>query len=152
MTPRSRTKRPRAILKRWFPPVAWAGIIFLFSTERFSAPHTSRLLAFFLSWLFPSLTVQGIDLIHLLLRKFGHFGEYCIFAVLLMRALRGEEEVSARRCAVWTMAITLAYAASDELHQSFVVGRTGAVNDIMIDFLGGLCGALWMFWRYGRAK
>lgn len=34
------------------------------------------------------------------------------------------------------LAIVLAYAISDELHQRFVPGRTGTAIDVLIDLLG----------------
>ena len=36
--------------------------------------------------------------------------------------------------------ICLLYAASDEIHQLFVPGRSGEVRDVMIDFSGAVLG------------
>jgi VanZ family protein len=42
--------------------------------------------------------------------------------------------------------ITLAYAVSDEWHQSFVEGRHGAASDVAIDAAGvGIAVALWAY-------
>jgi len=92
-------------------------------------------------------------MIHLLLRKFGHFSEYFIFSVLLMNALKGDDNGwSMRRSAFWALVIVLAYAASDELHQSFVVSRSATLKDVLIDFTGGLCGTIWTFRRRARRR
>ncbi len=48
--------------------------------------------------------------------------------------------------------ICLIYAATDELHQGFVDGRSPKVMDVIIDTIGGLAGAgviivLWIIFR-----
>jgi VanZ family protein len=40
----------------------------------------------------------------------------------------------------WALALTVAYAASDEVHQLFVRGRHGSPVDVAIDALGALIG------------
>ena len=37
------------------------------------------------------------------------------------------------------------YAASDEIHQSFVPGRGPAVTDVLLDSAGALCGILFIW-------
>jgi len=68
--------------------LVWMIVIFIFSTDSFSSARTTPIIAPFLSSLFPSLTEAHIENIGLLLRKLGHWSEYFILAVLLMRALR----------------------------------------------------------------
>ena len=53
-----------------------------------------------------------------LLRKLAHMAEFGLLWWLWLRALRGR--------AVLAAAIALAYAVSDELHQTFVDGRHGS--------------------------
>jgi VanZ family protein len=60
--------------------------------------------------------------------------------------------VGERRPALAT-ALGLAYAVSDEWHQSFVAGRNGTVTDLAIDALGmGLAAAAWIWLRSSRAR
>ena len=40
--------------------------------------------------------------------------------------------------------ISVLYAASDELHQSFVPGRTASTGDVLVDALG--VGLAWLGW------
>ena len=49
----------------------------------------------------------------------------------------------------WGVLAALAYAASDEIHQSFVPGRVASVQDFAADGLGILTsvGLLLLFWR-----
>ncbi len=62
--------------------------------------------------------------------------EYAVLAVLLVRALGREAPV---------LALGVLYAASDELHQSFVRGRHASPIDVAIDTVGLLIGLL--VWR-----
>ena len=74
-----------------------------------------------------------------LLRKLAHMAEFGLLWWLWLRALGGTPGAALAACA-----ITLAYAASDELHQSFVDGRHGTPVDWAIDAAGvGIAVALW---------
>ena len=121
----------------------WMIVIFIFSTDSFSSARTTPIIAPFLSSLFPSLTEAHIENIGLLLRKLGHWSEYFILAVLLMRALRAEfPGPSAKRRMIWSVAFSVIYAISDELHQSFVPSRSASAVDVSIDAIGAICGTL----------
>lgn len=41
---------------------------------------------------------------------------------------------------IYTLFVVLLYAVGDEFHQLYVEGRTGRVEDIIIDFIGGSIG------------
>ena len=75
----------------------------------------------------------GLDFV---VRKLGHMGVFGILALLLWRALTGT--TAWRRPWVWAFALTILYAASDELHQGFVVARHLSVLDVGIDAAGAL--------------
>jgi hypothetical protein len=79
----------------------------------------------------------------LVLRKLGHMA---VFGGLLLAWWWA----AGPRAAV---AITLAWAILDELHQSGVPGRHGAFSDVAIDALGmGVASALAVWWlRRGRS-
>ena len=61
-----------------------------------------------------------------LLRKGAHVCEYLILTLLLRRATTPAAAAL----------IALAYAASDEWHQTFVPGREGTPRDVAIDGIG----------------
>jgi VanZ family protein len=65
------------------------------------------------------------------LRKIAHAAEYAVLGALLVRALGRE---------LPAVAIGIAYAVTDEVHQSFVAGRNGAVVDVLVDAVGVLLG------------
>src|SRR4051794_8842241 len=119
------------------PAVAWMVLIFAGSSDVLSAEHTSRFLIPFLLWLKPTMSYQTIATIHLLMRKAGHITEYAILAAFLWRALRGTcTALSRRMISLWTFVMAAAFAASDELHQSFVPSRTATLHDAFIDWIG----------------
>jgi VanZ family protein len=99
----------------WLPVVAWAALIFAFS----SIPNLGTDLG---TWDF-------------VLRKIAHVAEYAVLGVLLVRATR-HVGIS--------FALGVLYAASDEYHQTFVRGRHGSPIDVAIDAVGLAIGiALW---------
>jgi VanZ family protein len=100
----------RALLL-WLPVIAWAALIFTLS----SIPHLGT----------------GLGGWDLLLRKLAHAAEYAVLGLLLLRALGRE---------LPAVAIGIAYAVTDEVHQTFVSGRHGAAYDVLIDTAGVLLG------------
>jgi VanZ family protein len=97
----------------WLPVFAWAAVIFAFSS-------------------IPSLS-SGLGAWDTVLRKGAHITEYAILGALLYRAL-GREALA--------LAVGIAYAATDELHQHFVRGRHASPIDVGIDALGVALGML----------
>lgn len=65
-------------------------------------------------------------------RKLGHVTGYLLLALAWMWAL----EPYLRRPILPGALLALAYACSDEYHQTFVDGRTGTVRDVGIDSIG----------------
>ncbi len=106
-------------LTHWLPVVLWAAVIFVLS----SIPHLGT----------------GLGVWDTILRKGAHMTEYAILALLLVRAVGREAPA---------LALGVVYAASDELHQSFVRGRHASPVDVAIDSVGLLLGVL--AWRRVR--
>jgi VanZ like family len=72
------------------------------------------------------------------IRKLGHLGGYAALTALWTWALAG----SVRRPLPTAMAISLAYAISDEYHQAHVDTRHGSPIDVAVDALGIALAAL----------
>jgi VanZ family protein len=141
-------------LKNRLPALVWAALIFMASTDAFSAANTAGLLELAVRYFFSALSHDTFRLIHTLIRKLGHFSEYFVLAVLVIRALRQEtdEKPRPRRLALG-LGLTALYAVSDELHQAFVPGRTASAADVLLDVFGGLCGTLWFHLRnHGKVQ
>jgi VanZ family protein len=114
----SRAGQLARIAGRFGPPLALMGVIFALSAQ-------------------PDL---GTDLgvVDLVGRKLVHMIEYGLLWLLWLRALGWR--------APWVAAaIAIGYAATDELHQTFVDGRQGHPRDVAIDALGVALAAL--LWR-----
>jgi VanZ family protein len=91
--------------------------------------------------------------IELLLRKLAHVTEYGILTLCWWRALRGLGVGRDYRATV-TLAVgmALAYAATDELHQTFVRGRHGTPVDVLIDGIGMAIAVLILLRVYARRR
>ncbi len=141
--------------KHWLPPLIWMLVIFVMSTNVGSGARTSRILEPLLRRIAPRVSSGTIAKVHFLVRKAGHLTEYAILALLLLNALRRSAPPGAPvhpwRTLGWALLITVAYAASDEIHQSFVPGRSASIGDVLIDTTGGLLAlagaALWTRFR-----
>ncbi len=134
----------------WAPAIAWAVLIWTFSSHRFSAESTGHWLFPLLHWLLPSASRETLEQLHWLLRKTGHVVEYFVFALLVARGVRGQASGWQDRWVGWTLAIVFLYAALDEWHQSFVPTRTASVADVALDSVGGAAAIALLWWRERR--
>ncbi len=117
-------------LDPWAPPLALVAVIWFFSSQ-------------------PDLS-SGLGVIDLVGRKLIHAGEYALLCFLWWRALR---TVVRPRAALGTaIAIAIAYAVTDELHQSVIPTRQGAPLDVAIDAVGALLAALIVWRRAAEAR
>src|SRR2546421_744727 len=111
------TRSPNSLLSRldpWAPPIALMGVIFVLSAQ-------------------PDLST-GLGAWDLIGRKIVHMLEYALLCLLWWRALR--EVAVARAALVLAVCVSLAYAVTDEFHQTFVHGRHGTPVDVGIDAAG----------------
>jgi len=117
----------------------WALLIFVGSTDLLSASKTAGFLRRTLLWVFPHTSAATLKTFELVARKAGHFTEYAILALLAARAFRNSSRELLRKHWFWlSLLLVVAYALSDEFHQSFVPSRIGSIYDSLIDSLGGL--------------
>ena len=112
-----------SVLSRFAPPVVLMGVIFFLSAQ-------------------PDLN-SGLGDWDMVLRKLAHMTEYGVLALLWWRALRTRSPLPAAL-------IAIAYAVTDEYHQSFVAGRHGAPVDVLIDTVGVALGVA--VFRASRAR
>ena len=145
-----------SFLKYWLPVIVWMGLIFSASSDAGSSEHSSRILGPLLHWLFPSLSEDAIDAIVTGIRKAAHVTEYSLLALLVWRAVRKPVRGDARpwkwKEAGLALAWAVAYAVSDEIHQSFVPSRQGQFTDVLFDSTGAALGlvGLWLLGRWRR--
>jgi VanZ family protein len=98
-----------ARIGRLAPPLALMGLIYFLSAQ-------------------PDLN-SGLGTVDFIGRKLVHVTEYGVLWLLWARALRF------RNLAVAAI-VSIAYAATDEYHQTFVHGRHGTPVDVLIDSAG----------------
>jgi VanZ family protein len=126
-------------LRAWLPVVIGVGVIALESTTLFGAEHTSGPFRWLYQALFGAVNDTEWGVIHFYLRKSGHFLGYGLLALALLRAwwltLPRSVFVMDALLALLGTAMT---ASADELHQTFLPGRTGTPWDVLIDCSGAI--------------
>lgn len=80
-------------------------------------------------------------------RKGAHLTEFAVLGFLLLLCIsswagNGQNSYTGMRPAGWSLLAGAAYAASDEIHQLFVPGRSCQFTDVLIDSTGVLLGIL----------
>lgn len=83
-------------------------------------------------------------------RKMAHFTIYMILGILVTLLVR-EYNVSFYKCLFISLLVCLLYSISDEVHQLFVMGRSGEIRDILIDTSGSFIG-IFVFNKLFRKK
>lgn len=125
-------------LKYWLPPVLWMAVIVGFSTDAGSESHTEHWLLPILRELVPWATPALLEALHWLVRKTAHLSEYAILAALWLRAFVRGRNLSPRTAGFLALAISVAWAILDELHQSLVPSRSASLADVLVDTAGAL--------------
>ncbi len=109
-------KKITLYLKAFGPAFFWALLIFILSHQQ----------------MLPSLSLSTTDF---LFKKAAHIFVYAVLYILL---IEGFGKLGLKFNKIWFKALIICflYAVSDELHQSTVSGRTGAIRDVGYDMLG----------------
>jgi VanZ family protein len=132
----------------WLPSAVWLAVIITESTNLGSSDNTSRILYPIFHYLF-GMNPQRFAVIHMVLRKTGHFVGYATLSILLFRSWRATfPRLSTRWSLQWA---TLAFAGTalvaslDEFHQTFLPSRTGAFHDVVLDSTAALVAQIAIF-------
>ncbi|MEK6760379.1 MAG: VanZ family protein [Nanoarchaeota archaeon] len=64
-----------------------------------------------------------------------HFSVFFLFSFFLFFLIKGKRKIKTRH-AIFALFLSLAYAVSDEFHQSFVPMRSPSLEDIFVDLIG----------------
>jgi VanZ family protein len=113
--------------------------IFAMSSRAGSTENSSALIGGILKRLTPTfyatLTAYQLDCLDYGFRKACHFTGYAILSALALRSVARGRTPQPRHFVV-AFALSVAYAVTDEIHQSFVPLRTASLGDVGIDALG----------------
>jgi VanZ family protein len=114
------------------PPLVVMALIFFLSAQTSSADHSA---------------------FEIVLRKLAHVTEYAVLTLCWWRALRGFRVGSGPRARVaLAFALALAYAGTDEFHQTFVAGRHGTPVDVLVDAVGMTLASILVLRLYARRR
>ncbi len=105
--------KPKQFISLWFPVIIWA--VFIFALSSLSSLPTAQKIW----WDY-------------LLKKGAHVFVYAVLYFLTVRALKHK---TFHNYAL-AFALCVAYAISDEFHQSFTPGRTPKPTDVGFDTIG----------------
>lgn len=155
-------KKKFVLIISWLLVLACMGLIFFFSSQvsEKSSETSGRTLEVVLNIIRPLIDdmseiqqVNIIESIHVVIRKIAHATIYMILAFLSSNAVymqnyffnekrddTKEKKLYKYKNSLIAFIIAFLYAASDELHQLFVDGRSGEFRDVMIDSAGALVG------------
>jgi VanZ family protein len=142
----------RGRIFRYAPLLFWIGVIFFLSSNLGAASNTSRIIRPLLIWLFPDITEPSLQLAHFWVRKTAHFTAYGMLGFLSIRAFQRSSYAILKS---WRFAFSLLLvalvAAADEINQSFLNSRTGALQDVLLDISGGAT-LLLIVWLFSRKR
>lgn len=84
------------------------------------------------------------DTFHGTLRKSAHFFAYFLLGLLMINALRASNK-KGHRGLLWALILCVLYAITDEVHQTFIPGRSGEISDVILDSVGSSVG-IGLYW------
>lgn len=124
----------------------WICMIFSFSLQ--SGEDSGQISSGFGAWLvehvfsifsdmFESMSVEQMDIFHLIIRKCAHFAEFFVLGVLMIQTLMQTKVVHKAGIG---MLLCILVAVTDETIQLFVPGRAGMFRDVLLDSSGSLAG------------
>lgn len=82
-----------------------------------------------------------IEKVEKVIRKFAHYSIYTVGGILIINYAYTKERTPKEKV-LYSIAFGSGYAATDELHQLFVSGRSASILDVGIDTLGIITGIL----------
>lgn len=119
----------------WILSGVCMGLIFWFSSrEAGQSAHQSEIILKIVRAIFGENAFSDY-----IIRKAAHFCEFALLAFLFNFALL---YTTGKKHIPLGIALTSLYAASDEFHQLFVLGRSCQANDWLLDTCGGAAGAI----------
>ena len=126
----------KALLRKWWPLLAWAALIALSSSTFISSKDFVRWMSDHSPWQFTEAEFGAFwSRWWWVFVKGYHLLEFTVLFLLVYVSVRRTRLQPVQTLAVSYVA-TAVYSALDEWHQSFVPLRGGRVTDVLIDMAG----------------
>lgn len=121
--------------------IIWMAIIFVFSAESAdeSAETSGEIIQIFVEQIFEKPTQTQIDLLQPIIRKSAHFVLYTLGGIIICNLFNVYKIKYAK---IVSALFGIIYAIIDEVHQSYVPGRSAEIRDILIDAVGIILGII----------
>lgn len=97
------------------------------------------------------MLMQQAEDMQFVIRKGAHMAEYAILAILFQVHICCYKK-RPKKTLFWTWLGCTIFAATDEIHQLFIPGRMGQLQDVCIDSAGSLIGALLICFYIKKSK
>jgi VanZ family protein len=133
---------------QWAEVVAWIVLIFSLSGDSFQSSRTLIALQYWVACFDLPISPPNVLLLHGVLRKVAHVGEFFVLGVLLYRALSGKLATFRLKVVCWVLVSGLLLALADEFRQVFANHRTASIRDSALDFAGVIASQLWILFRF----
>ncbi|MGL5243934.1 MAG: VanZ family protein [Sarcina sp.] len=125
----------------WALMIAWMLIIFYMSHQPSNiSSKQSENIVYLFNLIGLDLSSYFGELATLIIRKVAHFTEYMILYIFIYNVMK--YYIKNKSIYIYSLIFTFSYACTDEIHQLFVVGRSGQFKDVLIDTCGGIAGLL----------
>lgn len=134
----------------WLSVIGCMTVIFMFSHQSAEVSHDLsssflfRILSFFDAFdkMSRSAMTETVEFLHFLIRKGAHFSVYALLGFLTYLLVRTGYGIKGRMSMLIPSVTGLLYAATDEIHQFFIPGRSGQLTDVLLDTSGAIAGTL----------
>ena len=90
----------------------------------------------------PKKTVIKKNIITPIVRKTAHFLIYAMLGIWTINFINTFKKLKTSKKIILSMLFCMLYAITDEIHQTFISGRSGEIRDLLIDSLGALTGMM----------
>lgn len=158
----------KLFLQYILPLVAWITLIHFSSSQSYEGQNVQPLLEGFpLEWvnkLFYWVSITYGDsvvsletrtpeaFVEFFLRKGAHLFVYAVLGIIAYRLLNQVlHQTVLSGLIAWVF--TTAYAGVDELRQYFHPNRSGMIEDVILDSVGGAIGiTVWVYWQHRKEK
>ncbi|CEK32861.1 acetobutylicum phosphotransbutyrylase,Predicted integral membrane protein,VanZ like family [[Clostridium] sordellii] len=127
--------------------IIWMGLIYYMSNQ--PASISSSQSGGFINML-SNLPIIGntikelmkIGIAEFLIRKSAHMFLYFMLSILIYMVFKN---INNKKAYLYSIIGCFIYACTDEIHQLFIIGRSGEFKDVLVDTLGATIGLLIVF-------